>query len=186
MKRIFCYELNDGQVVCPGDVIVGEKNVGDSCVEIHMFMYTACDTFINENCVGIGTSLDESLEYRMASRGERDLYMTFLEQSGFYYNPKSKMVCVDVNTSNIKAHGDDSMIFDQPVVVIEGDVEDLLNVSQDETMVGTRLFYNIGDDAKVDDEVIDVAITSTNMTGKHPLFDKMRDKRIRVSVNVLD
>lgn len=65
----------------------------------------------------------------------------------------------------------------------DGYTDDLLNVSDDGVMVGTRFFINIGDEDCKDDEVLDVSIVSTSLNGKHPLFDKLRGKKVRIEIH---
>lgn len=69
---------------------------------------------------------------------------------------------------------------------IEGFTDDLLEISGDKALVGTRLFYNIDPDTDVDDEIVDIHIVSSNETGEHPIFDQMRGKQIRVTIEIIE
>lgn len=78
----------------------------------------------------------------------------------------------------IKSDSDSSVLMSA-----EGYTDDLLNISDEGTMVGTRFFLNIGEENGCDDEVIDISIVSTSMNGKHPLFDKLREKKVRIEIH---
>lgn len=74
---------------------------------------------------------------------------------------------------------------------LEGYANDLLMVNENETMKCTRLIH-FDDDLlssvsdNVNEEIVDVCITSTNMYGEHPLFDKLLNKKINITVKILD
>lgn len=71
----------------------------------------------------------------------------------------------------------------QVLMSVEGYTDDLLNISDEGTMVGTRFFINIGDESDSCDEVLDVSVVSTSMNGCHPLFDKLRGKKVKVEIH---
>lgn len=64
----------------------------------------------------------------------------------------------------------------------EGYVDDLLNVSDDGVMVGTRFFIIDGCGLDEDSEVMDISVVSTNVNGKHPVFDRLNGKKVRITV----
>lgn len=72
-------------------------------------------------------------------------------------------------------------------LILEGYTNDLLMVNNNASMKSTRLVQldsrNIGE---IDEEIIDIAITSTNMNGEHEMFDKLLGKKIRITVEVFD
>ena len=68
---------------------------------------------------------------------------------------------------------------------LEGEVNDLLMVNDTESLKSTRIF-NIGNNTDVErEEVVDLSITSVNPKGEHPLFDRLLDKRIRITVEII-
>ena len=69
---------------------------------------------------------------------------------------------------------------------LEGKTNDLLMVNDSNTMKRTRLIKLDPTSNEINEEIVDLAITSTNMSGEHPLFDEILDKRIRIKVEVLD
>lgn len=69
---------------------------------------------------------------------------------------------------------------------LEGNTDDLLMVNNDNTMKCTRLIH-LGENLyEENQEVVDICITSTNMYGEHPFFDKLLGKKIKMSITVLD
>lgn len=68
---------------------------------------------------------------------------------------------------------------------LEGYANDLLMVDGKQGMKSTRLlwFENL---EKEDSEIIDVCITSTNCQGENGKFDELLDKRIKVTVEIID
>lgn len=68
---------------------------------------------------------------------------------------------------------------------LEGYANDLLMVDGKQGMKSTRLlwFENL---EKEDSEIIDVCITSTNCQGDNNKFDELLDKRIKVTVEIID
>lgn len=69
---------------------------------------------------------------------------------------------------------------------LEGNTNDLLMVNGDNSMKSTRLLWLNPESFDPDDEVVDLCITSTNMSGEHPLFDKLLDKKIKITVTIED
>lgn len=69
---------------------------------------------------------------------------------------------------------------------LEGKTNDLLMVNNNNSMKSTRLIRLDHTSREIDEEIVDLAITSTNMNGEHPLFDELIDKKIKISVEILD
>ena len=67
-----------------------------------------------------------------------------------------------------------------------GNADDLMSVNKDCSMKMTRLFSLDSDTDVETDEVIDLSITSVNPYGDHPLFDRLKGKDIRITVEVKD
>lgn len=67
---------------------------------------------------------------------------------------------------------------------LEGNANDLLMVNNDKTMKCTRLIWLNPESMNPEDEVVDVCVTSTNMNGEHPLFDKLLGKKIKIKVTI--
>lgn len=65
---------------------------------------------------------------------------------------------------------------------LTGNANDLLMVNHDNTMRCTRLIWLNPESEDPEDEVVDLCITSTNMSGEHPLFDKLLGKNIKIKV----
>lgn len=75
---------------------------------------------------------------------------------------------------------------EQIYLELEGNTNDLLMVNNDNSMKCTRLI-NLDENTKLDEEIVDLCITSTNMNNyEHPIFDKLLDKKIRITVTILD
>lgn len=72
------------------------------------------------------------------------------------------------------------------VITVEGNTNDLLEVSDDDEMKQTRLFYFLPDDLTQNMEILDLTITSTNPYCEFPMFDKLLNKRIRIKVDIID
>lgn len=68
----------------------------------------------------------------------------------------------------------------------QGKADELLSVSPDGTMKCANLVYLGEDKMDEESEIFHFAITSTAMNGKHPVFDKMIGKTIKVSVEIID
>lgn len=67
-----------------------------------------------------------------------------------------------------------------------GKADDLYAVSNDGSMKMTR-FFILGDGLDVEnDEVVDISITSTNPNLRHPQFDRLRGRRVKITVETED
>lgn len=72
-------------------------------------------------------------------------------------------------------------------IVLEGNTNDLLLVNGDSSLKSTRLVkLDLSSKTEINEEIIDLAITSTNMMKEHKIFDKLMGKKIRISVDILD
>ena len=72
-------------------------------------------------------------------------------------------------------------------IVLEGNTNDLLLVNGDSSLKSTRLVkLDLSSKTAINEEIIDLAITSTNMMKEHKIFDKLMGKKIRISVDILD
>lgn len=72
-------------------------------------------------------------------------------------------------------------------IVLEGNTNDLLLINGDSSLKTTRLIQL--DNRPVDEyneEIVDIAITSTSMRKNHPIFDKLLNKKIKITVDILD
>lgn len=69
---------------------------------------------------------------------------------------------------------------------VEGNANDLLQVASSECMKRTSLVYINPNSIEVGDEIITVSIDSTNEALTFPIFDKMINKKIKVTVEVVD
>lgn len=73
------------------------------------------------------------------------------------------------------------------ILELEGNADDLLMVNGDNTMKCTRLIWLNPETYNPEDEVVDLCITSTNVTkAEHPLFDKILGKKIKMTISVID
>lgn len=71
-------------------------------------------------------------------------------------------------------------------LTLDGRTDDLLIVNANNSMKGTRLIKLDPKSMDFDEEIIDIAVTSTNEYGHHPLFDELIGKRIRLKVEILE
>lgn len=71
-------------------------------------------------------------------------------------------------------------------LTLEGNTDDLLMINSDNSMKATRLIRLDPKSSEINEEIIDLAITSTNMNGEHPMFDKILGKKIKISVDIID
>lgn len=71
-------------------------------------------------------------------------------------------------------------------LVLEGYTNDLLMVNGTNSMKMTRLVDLDPDSKEYDEEIIDIAVTSTNEYGNHPKFDTLLGKKIRLKIEILD
>lgn len=69
---------------------------------------------------------------------------------------------------------------------LKGNANDLLMVNGDNSMKCTRLLWLNPKSYNPEDEVVDLCITSTNLSGEHPLFDKILGKKIKITVTIED
>lgn len=69
---------------------------------------------------------------------------------------------------------------------VEGQADDLFEVSNNGDMKQTRLFYVIPENLEENQETIDLCITSTNPYHEFPIFNKLLGKKIRISVDIID
>lgn len=72
------------------------------------------------------------------------------------------------------------------IITVEGYTNDLYSVNRNGDMKQTRLFYLIPEDMDGDSETIDLCITSTNPNKTFPIFDEMLDKKIKISVEIIE
>lgn len=68
----------------------------------------------------------------------------------------------------------------------EGNVDDLLYVSEDNVIKMTRLVNVDKYTDPENEEVIDIALTSSNPKGEHNVFNKCLGKKMRVLINFID
>jgi len=69
---------------------------------------------------------------------------------------------------------------------LEGNANDLLMINNDNSMKCTRLIQLEPDIKPEEDEILDICITSTNVYGEHPRFDKLIGKKIRMTIETID
>lgn len=74
----------------------------------------------------------------------------------------------------------------QEFLTLEGNVNDLLMVNSTNSMKMTRLIKLDPESKEYDEEIIDIAITSTNEYGSHPMFDKLLNKKIKIKVEIIE
>ena len=72
----------------------------------------------------------------------------------------------------------------QKVVIVEGETNDLLEISNNGEMKQTRLFYLLPDNLEGNNETLDLTITSTNPYKSFPIFDKLLNKKIKITVEI--
>lgn len=71
-------------------------------------------------------------------------------------------------------------------IYFEGNVNDLLYVSDDDVIKMTRL-VNVNKDTDVEnEEVLDLTLTSSDPNGKHSIFNECLGKKMRVLINFVD
>ncbi len=76
-------------------------------------------------------------------------------------------------------------VSDKKVIIVEGETNDLLEISNSGEMKQTRLFYLLPDNLEGNVETLDLTITSTNPYKTFPIFDKLLNKKIRVTVEII-
>ena len=74
----------------------------------------------------------------------------------------------------------------ETLFTVEGNANDLLQVSNNDEIKQTRLFYLLAKTDEEDSETLDVCITSSNPYKNFPIFDKLLDKKFRVTVEIID
>ncbi|MCD8208436.1 MAG: hypothetical protein LUD72_10900 [Bacteroidales bacterium] len=74
---------------------------------------------------------------------------------------------------------------DNIILRLEGNADDLLMINETESMKCTRLIY-LPDNYDLDEEVVDICVTSTNVRGQHPIFDQMKGKKVRMTVETIE
>lgn len=74
----------------------------------------------------------------------------------------------------------------EKILELEGNANDLLMINNEETMYSTRLIHFDADSKEENEEVIDITVTSTNMGGEHPIFEKIIGKKIRLTLETLE
>lgn len=72
------------------------------------------------------------------------------------------------------------------VFSVEGYTNDLLQVSKDNNLKRTSLIYFNKISKEIGEEVITVSIDSDNEALSFPIFDKLLNKKIRVTVETID
>jgi hypothetical protein len=72
------------------------------------------------------------------------------------------------------------------ILQLEGNTNDLLQVSKENTMKRTSLVHFNPISTEIGEEVITVSIDSTNETLTFPIFDKLIDQKIKITVEVVD
>lgn len=72
------------------------------------------------------------------------------------------------------------------ILQTEGYTNDLLQVSGENNMKRTSLVYFNPQSMEIGEEVITLSVDSTNEALTFPIFDKLIDKKIRITVEVLD
>ena len=74
----------------------------------------------------------------------------------------------------------------EKVIEVEGETNDLLEISNSGEMKQTRLFYLLPDNLEGNNETLDLTITSTNPYKSFPIFDKLLNKKIKITVEIID
>lgn len=77
-------------------------------------------------------------------------------------------------------------VSNEKVIIVEGETNDLLEISNSGEMKQTRLFYLLPDNLEGNDETLDLTITSTNPYKTFPIFDKLLDKKIKITVEIIE
>ena len=76
--------------------------------------------------------------------------------------------------------------MEKNIITVEGYTNYLYSVNRNGDMKQTRLFYLIPEDMNGDSETIDLCITSTNPNKTFPIFDEMLDKKIKISIEIIE
>lgn len=72
------------------------------------------------------------------------------------------------------------------ILEAEGYANDLLQVSSANNMKRTSIVYFNPQSMEIGEEVITLSVDSTNEALTFPIFDKLIDKKIRITVEVLN
>lgn len=72
------------------------------------------------------------------------------------------------------------------ILEAEGYANDLLQVSSANNMKRTSLVYFNPQSTEIGDEVITLSIDSTNEALTFPIFDKLIDKKIKITVETIE
>lgn len=80
----------------------------------------------------------------------------------------------------------DNLLRVTDFLTMEGNADDLLMVNADNSMKCTRLIKLDPESREENEEIIDICVTSTNMNGEHPMFDKLLGKKIRMTIEILE
>lgn len=71
-------------------------------------------------------------------------------------------------------------------IEIQGNTNDLLTVDDTHSLKSTRFFVDVDNDDVENSETFDVTVTSIDKSGQHSLFDKILNKNIIISIQILD
>lgn len=72
------------------------------------------------------------------------------------------------------------------ILQVEGNTNDLLQVAEANTMKRTSLIYFNPISKEIGEEVITICIDSTNEALTFPIFDRMINKKIKITVETID
>lgn len=78
------------------------------------------------------------------------------------------------------------MDYTNKILEIVGDTNDLLRVSKENELKQTSLVYFNQNSEEIGDEIITITIGSTNETLTFPTFDKLLNKKIKITVETVD
>jgi hypothetical protein len=76
--------------------------------------------------------------------------------------------------------------MEKKVITVEGYTNDLYEVSHNGEMKQTRLFALMPENLEENQETLDLVITSTNPHNEFPIFDKLLNKKIRITVDIIE
>lgn len=75
---------------------------------------------------------------------------------------------------------------DSVILQVEGNTNDLLQVAKANGMKRTSLVYVNPQSREIGEEVVTISIDSTNEALTFPIFDKLINKKIRVTIETVD
>lgn len=75
---------------------------------------------------------------------------------------------------------------DKIFLQLEGNTNELLLVNNDNSMRCTRLIDLDTNSKDYDEEIVDICITSTNIYGNHKRFNELLDKKIKITVEIVE